>query len=177
MQMVADMGGWTRAVAKRIARAVRDERGGIALEFAELGPMFIIFLVMIIELGIVLFQQAMLDYGTQVASRLIRTGQVQLGGGASMFTAAVCANVGTVIPCGSLQYYVQAANSFSSLNSAVVTDGSGNLANNGTFNPGTAGQEVLVQVAYKANYVTPWLNGSTGALIVSTVSLQNEQYQ
>ncbi len=112
-------------------------------------PVFLLFLGMILEVGILLFQQAVLDNATNRAARLIRTGQIQLAGGSvTPFTTQLCTDLGNLIPCASIQYKVTAANSFSALSSTVSTDGNGNLIGNATFTPGTKGQDVVVQVAW-----------------------------
>jgi len=152
------------------------------VEFALVFPVFLLFLCMIIEDGLMLWSQSVLDNGAAAGARLIQTGQVQLAGGSSAtFTNKVCSTVSSLIPCGSLQYRVQSSSvGFSSMSAAVPLTGSGNMQNTG-FSFGTQNQYVLVQVGYKRSYFIPWLgrllNANGSALLVSTVAFQNEPYQ
>lgn len=154
--------------------------GATAVEFAIIFPVFMLFVSMIMENGLVLFTQATLDNAVFDASRLIRTGQLQLAGGsATPFATALCNDVGSIVPCASLQYNVQSAAAFASLSTAVQLTASGNLATT-SFSPGGANQDVVVQVAYKRSYLMPWIaifGGSTGAVLVSTLAFENEKYQ
>ena len=162
-------------------RLARDRRGVSAVEFAIVGPLFMLFIGMIFENGILLFQQSILDNATARASRLIRTGQIQLAGtGATSFTTELCTQVGVIIPCASLQYKVSAAAAFSSLSTTVATNGAGVLTGNGTFSPGTSGQDVVVQVAWNRPYIIPWVgnlvNPGGGSFMTSTYAFRNELF-
>lgn len=174
--------GRTKGMMRRaLSRLVRQGDGAAAVEFAIAGPLFMLLMFFLIENGLVLFLQAALDNATRDASRLIRTGQVQLAGGsASPFTAQLCADLGNVVPCASLQYNVQSAGSFSQLSAAASVGASGNLQNP-QFNPGTPGQVVIVQVAYNLTAFMPWfatyITGKTSSLLMSTTTFQNEPYQ
>jgi hypothetical protein len=89
-----------------------------------------------------------------------------------------------LVPCANLQYYVQSAASFGAMSAGVTTNGSGNLKSNGTFSPGTPGEDVVVQVAYNRPTLLPWvmryINGTMGTasdtsnLLVATLAFQNE---
>jgi Flp pilus assembly protein TadG len=163
----------------RLRTFVRNNRGVAALEFAIVAPVVLLLLGGVIENGIILFTQSLLDNAARDAGRLIQTGQVQQGGGVSAFTTQLCNDVSGMIPCGSLQYYVQSGGTFSSLN-VTVTNSGGTMANSGSFDAGNPGDDVAVQVAYNRPYLIPLVgkymavNGST--LLVSTVIFQNEPY-
>lgn len=167
---------WTRLI--RSLRRAR--RGATALEFAMVFPVFMLFVSMVIENGLVLFTQATLDNAVFDASRLIRTGQLQLAGGSvTPFAKTLCGDVGTIINCTNLQYNVQSAAAFASLNGTVQLNALGGLANT-RFTPGGAGADVVVQVAYNRAYLMPWIaifGGRTGAVLVSTLAFQNEKFQ
>jgi len=174
-----------QATQIRLSRMTRhlllSRRGMAALEFAIVGSLFMMFVGMIMENGVLLFQQSILDNATARASRLIRTGQIQLAGtGVTSFTTELCTQVGSIIPCSSLQYKVTAAAAFSSLSTTVATDGAGNLTGSGTFTPGTTGQDVVVQVAWNRPYIIPWVgnlvNPGGGNFMVSTFAFRNELY-
>lgn len=166
---------------RRIARRLGDDRGVAAVDFALAGPVAILLACMIVDFGLTLFAQAALDNATRDASRLIMTGQVQLAGGsATPFTTQLCSDLGSLVPCASVQYTVQAAGSFSAL-TPVAANSSGTKLSSTSFNPGSAGQDVLVQVAYFRVPLIPWLGqvigGSGGTLLLSSVTFQNEPYQ
>jgi Flp pilus assembly protein TadG len=164
------------ALARRglLARLLRDSAAAAAVEFAIIGSMFLLLVCMMIEVDLIMFTQSVLDNATRDAGRLIQTGQVQAAGGtATLFTNQLCSDVGTLIPCASLQYNVQSAASFSALNT-TVTSSNGTMTGTG-FSPGTSGQDVLVQVGYYRPTIIPWtakyLYGSR--LLISTVAFQN----
>jgi Flp pilus assembly protein TadG len=162
-------------------------RGGVTLvEFALVAPLFLLLTFAIVDNGLVLFTQSILDNATREAARQIRIGQVQLTGdttGSGLFKTTLCRNLGNYIPCSSVQWRVQSvssAGSFSSVSSTVTANGSGQMATTG-FSPGTAQSFVLVQVGYTQRYFIPFLNHIAGAtgnlLLVSNVAFQNEHYQ
>ncbi len=124
--------------------------------------------------------QSTLDNAARDASRLIMTGQIQTAGGsAAPFTAKLCAEIGTLIPCASIQYNVQSATTFAALNGTVTPNAGGNMSSQG-FSPGVSGSDVLVQVGYSRTTLIPWVGqyyGSGGKiLVVSTVAFQNDPY-
>jgi len=161
-------------------RPCRGDRGAVAVEFALVGPIFLLLVVMILELGLVQITQSNLDFATDDAARLIRVGTIQTGGGSTAFRARICADVGALIPCGAIQYNVQAGNSFGGLNSTIQTNAGGDMVNT-QFTPGTPGQYVLVQVGYNRNFLMAWAGSFLGSnnkrLLMSTVAFQNEIYQ
>ena len=139
------------------------------------------FTGMVEDAAVLLYQQAMLDNAVARASRLIRTGQIQLNGGAvGPFTTQLCTDIGGLIPCANLQYKVTSAAAFTSLSSAVTATASGTLSGAGTFSPGTSGQDVVVQVAWNRPYLINWVgnlvNPGGTSLVVSTVAFRNELY-
>ena len=167
-------------VLRRLVKASRDRRGAGAVEFALVGTIFMVFVGMIFDSGILLFQQAILDNAVARASRLIRTGQIQLAGGAvAPFNAQICNDVGTVVDCSILQVKVTSAATFAALSTAVVSDGHGVLTGTG-FSPGTSGQDVVVQVAWNRPYYVVWfgnfVNPGGTQLMVSTTAFRNELY-
>jgi Flp pilus assembly protein TadG len=159
---------------------MRDNHAGPAIEMAIVGPVFSLLLAIVVELGVVLLTQSVLDTATLNASRLILTGQVQTGGGASAFTTALCNGTTPLIPCASLQINVQASTAFANFNPVLQTDGQGNMINT-QFTPGTPGQAMLVQVGYNRTYLIAWVGSVLGiknaSLLVSTAVFQNEPYE
>lgn len=166
------------------ARFLRSRSGVTMVEFALVGPLFLLLTFAIVDNGLVLFMQTILDNATREAARQIEIGKVQLSGdttGTGLFKTTLCNNLGGLIPCASLKWHVQSSTvSFASMSSAVTANGSGQMTSTG-FDAGTAQSYVLVQVGYTQPYFIPALariSGATGnLLLVSTVALQNEHYQ
>ncbi len=160
-----------------LRRFLRDRAGNAYVEFAIVGPLFLLLVCGVLENSLLLFAQATLDNGTRVASRLIQLGKAS---SSSTFSTQLCTSVGSLIPCGSLQFRVQSSSvGFSSMSSTLTTDGSGNMQNTG-YSPGTTQQYVLVQVGYKRNFFIPWIGSivstTNSNLVVSTYAFQNEPY-
>jgi Flp pilus assembly protein TadG len=165
-----------RAIAL-LGRLCRVRNGAAATEFALVFPIFMVFTAMIMENGLLLVDQAFLDFATADASRLIRTGQVQEGGGETGFAKQLCADVTPLISCSALQINVESAANpgFGSLNTAISANPSGTLTET-DFSPGGPGDDVVVQVAYKRNYLFGWVSANSMALVFSTSTFQNEKY-
>lgn len=161
--------GWQR-IAALARRLYRSERAVAATEFALLAPIFMLFVCMLLELGLVLFTQSALDNAARDGARGLRTNKITTS---TEFTNAVCGDLGTLISsCTSkIQYYIQASSAFSSLSAHTGALGT-------TFITGSAGQDMLVQVGYSRTSIIPWaavyLGGSQQ--ITSTVAFQNEPY-
>jgi Flp pilus assembly protein TadG len=161
-----------------LARFLRDTGGAHAVEFALVAPVFILLIAITVELGLSLIIQSNINYATRDASRLILTGQVQTGGGMSVFTNKICGDVNVLISCGNLQYNVQSDTAFGSLTPAQATT-SGNMSSTG-FSPGGPGSDVLVQVGYPFPCIIPFacnlISANGTVLLISTVAFQNENY-
>jgi Flp pilus assembly protein TadG len=173
-----------QSLATTFTRFLRADSGVTMIEFALVGPLFLLLAFMIIETGLVLFTQSILDNATRDAARQIRIGQVQLTGdtdGTVLFKTTLCNDVGAYMTCNSLKWNVQSSSvGFSGLSTGVAADGSGNMTPTG-FTAGGVKAYVIVQVGYKRSYLVPWLGtivgGPGSALLVSTVAFQTENYQ
>jgi len=163
-------------------RLLRSRRGVTLIEFALVGPLFLLLAFAIVDNGLVLFMQTVLDNATREAARQIEIGKVQNSGdsdGSGLFKTTLCNNLGGLIPCNSLTWNVQFSSvGFSSM-TAAGSDSTGHLTATG-FSPGSQKSYVLVQVGYTQPYIVPALariSSSTGnLLLVSTVAQQNENY-
>jgi Flp pilus assembly protein TadG len=165
--------------------AAIDASGGAAMEFAIVGSSFMLMLLAAFEFGYMLFVQSVLDNAARDAARLIRTGQAQNSSNpTSTFSTLLCNEVGSLIGCGNIVYQAQVFNNWSAAQTAVNTPPTRN--SNGTyvstgFDPGTAGQIMVVTVAYSYPFFTPWIGTLMGgsaetAFMMSTVVFQNEPY-
>ena len=165
-----------------------DNRGAIAIEFAFVGPLFIWMSLVILDFGVMLFTQSVMDGAARDAARAIRTGQIS-GAGTSAQTAfktILCNEIGTLIPCASLIFDAQPFSSFGSMSTGVTRDAQGNMVTSG-FNAGTSGQPLLVRVSYNRPYMSgigqllQIVTHSSGSLpssqlLLSVIVFQNEPY-
>ena len=160
-------------------------------------------LLAIIELGLTLATQSVLDGAARDAARLIRTGQIQTQGSPiGAFQTQLCSEMSSLMSvsqCNSnVIFEVQVFTNFGSVSFTPCTQnanqtGTGNACN---FSPGTAGQIIGVQASYPRPFIIPWVgaclsggsgwaglgtsNGSnpgTGSVtLTSTVIFQNEPF-
>jgi Flp pilus assembly protein TadG len=145
----------------RLRGLLRDNSGVTGLEFAMVGPIFLLMVMAVLENGFTLWTQSVLDNATRDASRLLQTGQSQSGG--TTFVTQLCNEISGFMSCSQLQYRVQTGSTFAGI-SPTVTIGSGGAASGFSAYPTavstssvTAGTDVLVQVIYKRNFVIPWV--------------------
>ncbi len=169
-------------LAKRLGRA----RGGAtAVEFALVAAPFFFLLFAIIEVTMVFFTSTALENATMETARKIRTGQLQsTGASGADFTNQVCAAMSGLISCqGKLSVDVRTFQDFGNININNPIDNQGNLDTNAfQFDPGGAGDIVLVRVFYTWKINTP-LIGSVFAnmagnnrLIAATAAFRNEPF-
>jgi Flp pilus assembly protein TadG len=184
-------------------RLVGDATGAVVLEMAFIAPPFFLLILVIIELGLTLATQSVLDGATRDAARLIRTGQVQTQSSPiATFQTLLCSQMTplmTVSQCdSSVVFEVQVFTDFSSVSFTPCTLNA-NQTGTGTacqFTPGTGGQIVAVRASYARPFIIPWVgacltggscwtgpgtgNGSnrgTGSItLTSTVIFQNEPF-
>lgn len=151
-------------------RFIRSRRGTTALEFALIGPLLLTLVFIIIENGLMLFAQAVLDNATVMATRQIQIGTVTTSDG---FRTAVCANMSTFFNCGNLQFYVNSSSA--SFPPAVVPSTNGTFAT-ASFSTGNRGDYVLAEVAYNRAFVAPLVIrlGGPSWVLLSTQAFQNE---
>jgi Flp pilus assembly protein TadG len=162
-------------------RLRRDRRGTTAIEFAIIGPLFLLLIFGILENAIILWSQAVLDNATRDAARLTLTGQSQNGG--TTFPTALCKGISGLMTCGNLQYRVQTGSSFAGMSNGI-TFSNGSAVGFSTYptavNGGGPGSYVLVQVIYNRPFIVPWvgsLMSTTGKVqILATAAFENEPY-
>lgn len=168
-----------------LRRLVRDDSAVAALEFAMVAPIFLLLILGVLENGLTLWQQSVLDNATRDAARLIETGQQQ--GGGTTFVTQLCNEITGLMKCSALQYRVQTGGTFAGMSSSIST-GSGGAATGFSTYPTavastslTAGKDTLVQVIYTRTYIVPWLgqvmSGSNDyEQLVATAAFQIEPY-
>jgi Flp pilus assembly protein TadG len=184
-------------------RIAHDKVGAIAVEMAIVGPPFFLLLMIILDLGLMLANQSLLDGAARDAARLIRTGQVQSAGSPiSTFQTTLCANMSSVMTTAQCEsdiiFEVQVFSTFGAVSFTPCTlnnnqSGSGTVC---SFSPGNGGDIVGVQATYNRPFIIPWVaacltggscwaglgttsgaNPGTGSVtLVSTVIFRNEPF-
>jgi Flp pilus assembly protein TadG len=171
---------------------LRDERGSILIEFAFIGPLFILLLLGMLELALMVFSQTVLDGAARQAGRTVRTGHAQFSG-VSTFTTALCSGLAAIpglVPCGSVVYNVQTYPTFNAAFNATPAfyDVNGNPLPP-VFTPGGPSTINVVKVVYHRKFITRAIGNLLGlightsrstawdsASLESTVVFQTEPY-
>jgi Flp pilus assembly protein TadG len=143
---------------KRFGAFIRDSKGATAVEFALIATPFLAILAALIQTFLLFFAQALLENVVRASARQILTGQVQTADASlsqaaaiAAFHQTVCNNAAVLFSCTGLMVDVQVANNWSSANTGMpilTYDTNGNVNNTWQFNPGNAGDIVVVRVIY-----------------------------
>jgi Flp pilus assembly protein TadG len=168
----------------------KNEKGATAVEFALIATPFLALITGLIQTFLIFFAQSVLENAVRASARQILTGQVQTADATLSPTAAmtafhqtVCNNANVLFTCTGLMVDVQVANNWSSTNTAMPTltyDSSGNVNNTWQFNPGNAGDVVVVRVMYLwpvffGPLAFNWGNQANGSReIMASAAFQNE---
>lgn len=155
---------------------MHNRRGATVVEFALVGPLFIIVMCGILENGLILLTQTMLDNATRDAARLIMLGTPT---SLQQFKDTVCKTACTLIPENQLAVNVVSGATFGALNATLQTDAQGNVINS-QYNTVGANKAVVVQVAYNRPFMLPIFGAFSGVkseLLVSTVAFKTEPFQ
>jgi len=172
------------SVRNILRRFRRNRRGSAAVEFALVAPLFFALLFAILETAIVFFAGQVLETITQNSARMILTGQAQTASYTqAQFKTYVCGQIPALFTCSNIYVDVQSyGNSFAGVTINSQIDGSNNFVNNMQYNPGTAGQIVVVRLFYQwplfvtgLGYNISNLTGSK-RLLTATAAFQNEPY-
>ncbi|MCP3368904.1 TadE/TadG family type IV pilus assembly protein [Bradyrhizobium cajani] len=168
----------------RCAAFARDDRGATAVEFALVAAPFLALIIALIQTFLVFFAQQTLETIVRQSARLVMTGQVQ---SANMtkdaFKQKVCDQIVILFNCSGLMVDMQVANSWSTANTAMPTltfNGSGAVTNAWSYDPGNAGDIVVLRVMYVWPVVLGPLGfnlsnlGNGNRLIMSSAAFQNE---
>jgi Flp pilus assembly protein TadG len=169
---------------------IGDNKGATAVEFALIAPPFLALIAGLIQVFLIFFAQSVLENAVRASARQILTGQVQsqdasLSSAAAIaaFHQTVCNNAIVLFTCTGLMVDVEVANNWSSTNVAmpVLTyDSNGNVNNTWQFNPGNAGDIVVVRVVYLwpaffGSLGFNWANQANGTReMMASAAFQNE---
>ena len=173
----------SRAAALRFANRTD---GATAVDFALVSAPFLALLFAIIETGLVFFAGQTLETTTAQASRLILTGQAQNQNlNQDQFKNAVCQLAWSFFSCSNIMVDVRTANDFASANTSLPVDQNGNVQTNFVYQPGSAGDIVVVRVMYQWPIYVSLLGlnqslsnmGNGQDLMMATVAFRNEPYK
>jgi Flp pilus assembly protein TadG len=153
--MLRNLAKRIRRPAKALSRFCSARRGTTAVEFALIAPAFIAMIIAIFQVTTFLFAQQVLQNAAVAAGRLIMTGQVQNGSVTqSQFATDVCPSVQALFTCANLMVNVQSYADFSAASSGtgeptLTYNSNGTVSNTWTYDPGTPGQVMVVQLIYQ----------------------------
>jgi Flp pilus assembly protein TadG len=179
-----------RRVALAGARLLRlrdEEKGATALEFAMIALPFLFLIMSMLELALVFLIYTTLENALSISSRTIRTGSLQSSGTpptASAFVASICGNMGWLqsVCTSQLQVDVRTETQFSNPTEPDPMSTGTFKSSALTFNPGTAGQIVLVRAFYQWPLIMPIMDAAlsrsnNGVMeIVAATTFVNEPY-
>jgi Flp pilus assembly protein TadG len=169
-----------------------DDRGSVIVEFAIVGPVFLLLLLSIFELGYMVYVQTVLDGAARDAARLVRTGQIQGSGTptqqSTAFQTQLCNEMNAVaVSCSAMVFDIENFTNFSALATQmakpITRDPKTGAMTNAAFQPGTASANVSVRVTYNRPFFTQWVgqmlsghSSTNSAFLVSTVIFRNEPF-
>ena len=155
--MLLNLQSFLRRGARPIARFRRAQHGATAVEFAIIAPFFLGTLVALLETAIYLFAQQTLQVAAIEASRQLMTGAAQNSSMTqAQFIQSVCPLVQPLFNCNKLMVDVQSSASFVGANASAPTltyNAQGQVTNSWVYNPGTAGQVIVVRLIYQWSVV------------------------
>jgi Flp pilus assembly protein TadG len=148
-----------RAFAPRQARVrspikfLRSRDGASAVEFGLIALPFLAIIFATLQAAILLMAQEELETAVEKSGRLVLTGQaVTQSLTQAQFTTKVCGYLSALFNCDNLMVNMQTADTFSdaSPTAPTLTFGSkGQVTNTWSYQPGSAGEIVVLQVMYQ----------------------------
>ena len=173
-----------RRLSSVFGRLARSQRGMAAVEFALVAPIFLGMMLGILQICLIFFAKETLETLTEYAARNVLTNQTQAAGyNASQFQAnVVCPAIHGLFDCTKVMIDLQPA-TLATINTSepnMTFDGTGKVSNTWQFNPGSAGDIMVLRVMYQWPLFTGPLglnlaNLSNGnLLIMSTAVFKNE---
>jgi Flp pilus assembly protein TadG len=162
----------------------KNRDGATAVEFALVAGPFFFFLMALIEIAAVFFAETVIENAVLESARLIRTGQLQSGGGgAAGFRTEVCDRIEVIANCNEMVFEVAVFDDFDSINPTppIAEDGTLNGGNMG-YDAGRSGDIVLVRVYYSYPLIMPNMFGAASnlpdnrRLIQSSTVFRNEPF-
>ncbi len=168
-----------------LRRFGRAKKGATAVEFALIATPFFLLLFALVEITMVFFTSTALEHAGSEIARKIRTGELQSTGATSgEFVSQVCAEMTTIIPCnGNVSVDIRTFADFDDVFTTNPIDPDGNLdVGSFQFDPGNAGDIVMVRIFYSWHLNTPLIGAAFGnmggnrRLIVASMAFRNEPF-
>ena len=176
----------------RFGAFIKDRKGATAVEFALIATPFFALIAALIQTFLLFFAQSQLEAAVRQSARQILTGQVQTQDAtltptqaAAAFQHTVCTstNAAILFSCNGVMVDVQVASQWSAANTGMPTltyNSNGTVSNVWQFNPGNAGDIVVIRVMYLwpvffgpiAFNMANQANGNR--LIMASTAFQNE---
>lgn len=170
----------------RILNRFRSHQdGSAAVEFALILPIFVVMLAAMMQIPIVFAAGQHLENATANVGRLIQTGQAQAQKlSPAQFRSVLCDKMGSFLRCdnSNILIEVQTLADFGSIPRGSPVDADGEFKAREIYQPGKAGEIVLVRVFYKFPIwlwtLTPMFSNLPKGkrLLVSSIVFQNEPF-
>ncbi len=150
----------SQRLRQSLLRYARAERGVAAIEFAFVGPPFMLIFFVTIESGLMMLTEYSLQSAVQDSSRLVRTGQAQLNPlSKAQFKTEICKTAKLIIDCsGLVTVYVRSDANFQTLKNNlppllnIGPSVGGSTSASGCYNPGQPAQPAAVVATYDWNF-------------------------
>ena len=175
-------GSFSSRKPRALGRFARSEDGATAVEFGVLATPFLMLLMGTMEMAMLMTTNSTVESALAIASRQIRTGQVQSGEiSKDDLIQGVCDFVNVISSCdGKVFVEVRNFSDFTSYSAdtPVCSDQNGDP----TFEPGDAGDVVMVRICYVYDVLMPGIGLSLANLgdnkrgIVTTSVFRNEPF-
>lgn len=170
---------------RTVRRFAHGEDGIAAVEFGIVAAPFLALMFAIMETAIVFFASQTLETAVADSARLIMTGQAQTSSFTqTQFKTAVCSKILGLFDCtNGIKIDVKKYSGFSSVSTSKPIDANGNLMTNFGYDPGTAGDIVVVRLMYEWPIYVSLLGfnladmSGNKRLIIATAAFRNEPYQ
>ena len=177
-------------LAGSLHRFARSESAASAIEFAMVGPVFILIMAVTIESGVMLTTEYVLQSAVTDAARLVRTGQAQsMPLTQAAFKSKICNTANLIMNCtGAVTVYVRSDTNFQNLSNNLPSFlnigpsiGGSSVAPN-CYNPGAPSQPAAVVATYDW-YFKVWgmsvfgnIGGGIARRLVGFAIFQNEPF-
>jgi Flp pilus assembly protein TadG len=167
-----------------LSRFKKAQGGATAVEFAMVATPFFLLLTCVFDVSLIFFAQTTLDNGILAAARQIRTGAVQSNHiTQQQFRQMVCNDISALLGCDSrLAIDVRNFTDFGHVTTPAVLDANGNMTGAMAFQPGAAGDVVLVRAFYTWPMLTPvsglsFVNmAGSKRLLEASIAFRNEPF-
>ena len=134
----------------------QNDKGVSAIEFALIGPLFLLFTIGIVEFGIYFLKKNMVSHVLYEASRNIQTGEIQNSSTPyQTFLDEYCVEVPSFMRCDEITFDVRSFDAVADVSFPdPVYDDEGN-PENFVFQPGGSEQITSIRASIPHQFVTP----------------------